>query len=115
MPPSKQGVLWEVRLPLVTLLDLFCKLFLNFTFVEFGVSGFSLPDDIFEICLLPEFGKRFPALSDGGFAVELRDGLVWNFELIMSSRTLSFLDFVASSLDLSSPMKIFSLVSLSGR
>ena len=36
----------EVGSSLVTLLDFVCKLSLNFTLLEFGVGGCSLPDDL---------------------------------------------------------------------
>ena len=66
---------------LVMLLNFFSELFLNSTLPKFGVGSFGLPDNFTIVGVLPEFGKRLPALSDSGLAVELRDRLVWEFGL----------------------------------
>ena len=49
--------------------------------LKFGVGSFGLLDNFTVVGVLPEFGKRLPALSNSRLAIELRDRLVWEFSL----------------------------------
>ena len=75
MPPTKPERLEEVGSSSVMLLNFFSELFLNSTLLKFGVGSFGLPDNFTIVGVLPEFGKRFPALSNSSLALELGDRL----------------------------------------
>ena len=76
-----QERLEEVVSSLVMLLNTFSELFLNSTLLKFGDGSFGLPDNFAAVGMLPEFGKGFPAFSNSGLAVELRDRLAWELGL----------------------------------
>ena len=63
------------------LFNIFGELFLNRTLLKLSGGRFGLPDSLTKIGMLLEFSQRFPAFSDSGFAVELRDWLAQEFGL----------------------------------